>query len=280
MNGPKLRGSLIVCGISAVLFSGPGVGHACQCLDRLMPWNWGRQDCVATTYAPPYSPVAWQTQSACSTQTCCYVPQTCYRPVYRAVPTTTLQAVTSCDPCSGCPVTCYRPVTSYSRCVQYVPYTTYRAVWSNPCSTSACAVGCSPSASACDPCGSACGVSGLTTSSGCTSCSNGITTTTPSTSAAATAPTYTPQTTTSPAPATAPSTVAPKTFQSTPQQQPSTSLKPIPETKIQNNSTNMPQLIDPDDRSAAKPIQQANYYQTVSQTVVKELDNSGWRNAR
>jgi len=157
MSRSVARGLIMACAVALLLSSVPNTVSACECLDRLMPWNWCRGSQAATTYAPPYAPAATAAPAfmpapcnsctscnPCVSQTCAYVPQTCYRTVCRTVPVTTCQAVRSCDPCTGCPVTCYRPVTAYQRCTQLIPYTTYRMVWSNPCATSysPCATGC------------------------------------------------------------------------------------------------------------------------------------------
>ncbi|MBN2216184.1 MAG: hypothetical protein JW719_02280 [Pirellulales bacterium] len=162
MSRSMARGLLVACVVAFPMIVPPAAG-ACECLDRLLPWNWCRGTQAATTYAPPYAPAPALTSASafapapcgtcapatacnpCVSQTCAYVPQTCYRTVCATVPVTTCQAVTSCDPCSGCPVTSYRPVTVYQRTAQLIPYTTYRMVWSNPCATTVA------------PCGTSCG---------------------------------------------------------------------------------------------------------------------------
>jgi len=156
MRRSVARGFLAACVVVLPLCA-PTASSACECLDRL--WNWCRGVRSETTYAPPFAPAATVAPvvapacspvacNPCASQTCSYVPHTCYRTVLSTVPVTSCQTVTSCDPCSGCPVTCYRPVTVYQTCAQLIPYTTYRAVWSNPCVASyaapaaPCGVGC------------------------------------------------------------------------------------------------------------------------------------------
>jgi len=57
-----------------------------------------------------------------------YVPQTSYRTEWSCVPVTTYRPVTVTDPRSCCPVTCMRPCTTYQWQARRVPYTTFRAV--------------------------------------------------------------------------------------------------------------------------------------------------------
>ena len=127
-----LRGAAITCSVAAMLLATPAQGLDC------LSWLFGgcgarttyRAPYVSQTYAPAYSPPAC---TPCVPQTVRYVPQTCYRTVYRRVPVATCGAFTCSDPCTGCPVTYYRPVTSWTYQAAYVPYTTYRLVYSNPC---------------------------------------------------------------------------------------------------------------------------------------------------
>jgi hypothetical protein len=72
-----------------------------------------------------YMPVA----PAPVAQTCQYMPVTSYRTVYKQVPVTTYQPVTSHSWCSCQPVTTYRPVTTYVTQAQQVPFTTYKPVY-------------------------------------------------------------------------------------------------------------------------------------------------------
>lgn len=136
-----LHGAAITCSVAAMMLATPAQGLDC------LSWLFGgcgaqttyRAPYVSQTYAPAYSAPAC---SSCVPQTVRYVPQTCYRTVYQRVPVTTCGSFTGCDPCTGCPVTYYRPVTTWSYQAAYVPYTTYRLVYSDPCSpcapTSSC----------------------------------------------------------------------------------------------------------------------------------------------
>lgn len=192
-----IRSLAIVTLAVAVLATTAIPAQACEFLDNLCPWNWGRSnECVATTYAPPFTPVAAPAVACCPTvssyavaRTACYVPQTCYQTAYRTIPMTSYQAFNTCDPCTGCPVTTLRPVVTYRRAAQLVPYTTYRMVWQNtPSYTSCyggCATGCATGCdtgcySGCSTCTSGCdsGACGSgVVSSGCSSCAPTTTTT-------------------------------------------------------------------------------------------------------
>lgn len=175
-NMKKITKSLaMVLLVVTVLASTAVTASACEFLDNLCPWNWGRNnEYAATTYAPPFSPTSAPAVACCPTQntyatarTACYMPQTCYRTVYRNMPVTSCQTVNGCDPCTGCPVTYYRPVTTYRRAAQLVPYTTYRMVWQN---NSSCYTGCNTSCYS-----GGCGT-GVATSN-CNSCTSTTTTT-------------------------------------------------------------------------------------------------------
>ena len=273
MSQSRARGMVLACGMALVLLGMPSSSEACQALDWIWPWNWCRGPASTTTFAPAYTaPVC----NPCATQTCSYVPQTAYRSVLRTVPMTTCRPVTCCDPCTGCPVTTYRPITSYVRTTQLIPYTTYRRVWSNPC------VPCAPCVS-CDPCGTACGISCgtscesvSTVGGGCASCA---------------APNSTPSYLSPTAPALprngAPppqqnGAGAPSTFKSEkPVAEPP--ITPIPDAEIQQNSLKRPRLIDPENRTTARPIQHAGYFRPVSHEVAparKPIDYGGWRASR
>jgi hypothetical protein len=152
----RLRGAVIACAVAAMLLSVPAQSNAC--CDWLFG-GWGAQTTYrapyyAPTYAPSYAPAySASTCTSCAPQTVSYVPQTAsyvpqtyYRTVYRPVPVTAYAAFSSCDPYTGCPVTYYRPVTTWSYQAAYMPYTTYRIVYSDACSPCA-------SSSACSPCG-------------------------------------------------------------------------------------------------------------------------------
>ena len=282
MKPLNIRVLLMACLAAAVLGAVPAQSHACSCLDWIWPWNWGRGATASTTYAPPYSPtvsyaapVATSSCVSCTPQVCSYVPQTCYRTVCDTVPTTVCQPVTACDPCTGCPVTTYRPVTTLTRRVRLVPYTTYRMVWSNVTSIGSVS---------CDPCGGVGYSAPAAASSTCPSCvpspsstpapyyngaTGGSVTTTPSLS--------------TPAPSEKPAqnTTPPKTFEQKPTTQPESRLKPIPDTE--NESRNLPRLIDPESRTTARPIQHAALHRTVSLGKTSPSVSSsadGWRASR
>jgi hypothetical protein len=280
MSPRRTRVPLVACGVALILMVAPARSEACEALSWIWPWNWCRGAASATTYQPAYVAPSYM-----PTQTCSYVPQTAYRAVSRVIPTTTCMPVTYCDPCSGCPVTSYRPMTSLVRTTQLIPYTTYRMVWSNPCvsyASTSCGTACGTG------CGTGCGTSYApmagtvsTTSSGCSSCG---TSSTPSQ-----AP-YLGPTTTTPAPSTltpspekSPSgSGAPPTFKD---QKPVTEapMGPIPDSDIQQNSFKKPQIIDPTNRTTAKPIVHADYVQPVSYdsaSAERSVDYSGWRASR
>ena len=271
MSPRRTRVALVACGMALILMGAPARSDACEALSWICPWNWCRGAASATTYQPAYVAPSYM-----PTQTCSYVPRTAYRAVSRMVPTTTCMPVTYCDPCSGCPVTCYRPMTGLVRTTQLIPYTTYRMVWSNP------------RVSYASPCGTGCGTGYApmvgtysTTSSGCSSCG------TPSTSSPARTAvdaTTTPAPALTPSPETSPSgSGAPQTFQG---QKPVTEapMDPIPDSDIQQNSFKKPQIIDPTNRTTAKPIVRAGYVQPVSYgatvSAPAAVDYGGWRASR
>ena len=155
-------------------------------------------------------------------------------------------------------MTVYRPTSYWTRQARLMPYTTNRLVYSSAYPT---AYGCAPTVS-CNPCGtSACGY-GAVVGSGCSSCSTA--TTYSSEPAAAPANTETPQ----------------PTFQRETEKVPIPALKPIPDTGKQMNSTQgAPMLIDPENRTTARPIRQATHYRLISKPPQDVVD-SGWRASR
>jgi len=223
----KVRGLVMGLGVAAMLLAMPAETEACGWLDRLFGGCCGGTSCAAPCAAPAYTP-----------PTVTYMPQTCYRTVYRAVPVTTCQPVTTCDPCTGCPMTCFRPVRSWTCQAQLVPYTTYRLVYSNPCS----------------PCGTSVGVSAASYTSvpGCPSCTVGGSSVVPYSSRPS-------------LPETSPlkSEPLPKTFKEEPKSSTET-LKPIPDVDTKLNSMPAPKLIDPDNRTTLRPVRQAAHYRLIS----------------
>ena len=105
----------------------------------------------------------------CAPQTCMYLPTTYYRTYYRPLAVTAYSPVTSCGAC-GCPcTTCYYPTTAWTYQPCLVPYTSYRVVYSNPCSACGCGCGSCCGGCGCGSCFGGCGSCG----SGCGSCVSG-----------------------------------------------------------------------------------------------------------
>lgn len=284
----SIRNLLIVCGAAAVLLSAPAESKAifhwlCPSWSGSRWCNWGSRQ---TTYAPPYTPAAtgYARASGCTSQTCSYVPQTYYRPVMRRVPMTTYRPVTACDPCTGCPTTYCCPQTAWVNRVQMIPYTTYRAVWTNRCAPAVSYGGCST----CGPATSySSTISGAATSS-CPSCVPSTTVTTP-------APTSQPSASTTPSLPNSGSATggsAPQTFErrerpiesSTPNGDKAVepSLQPVPETESRAAPLPKPRLIDPVG-NGAKPAKPARLFHTAShQEPAKQpkVDFGGWRASR
>jgi hypothetical protein len=257
----RYRLLIVPVALAAMLLATPSTSEACGFFDCLFGGcgQTAYAPAVAATYAPAYTPGC----STCTAQTVAYTPQTYYRTAYRAAP-----------------VTAYRSATYWNRQSRVVPYMTSRyyyttprrvlygytpAVSCNTCGGSPC--GCAP-ASACGT--SACGSGGCGFSSGgsgCSSCSVGTTYSQPQNGA----PSIAPSGNNTPSP----------TFQETkkvPTNAPK--LKPIPETGTQLNSTqSAPMLIDPENRTTARPIRQAVYSSQVTHPQHGGVD-SGWRASR
>ena len=272
----KRRTRIVACSLlaaSTVMFL-PAESRACEWLDRLMPWNWCRNDSAvaATTYCPPCTPVAQAVATPAACTTCSYIPQTCYRTAYANVPVTSCRPVISCDPCTGCPCTAYQPVTSYVRQAQLVPYTIYQPVYSA-----------APSAP-------------------CTSCAPAVTTAAPASSSCCGSPPpyYSPSPSTAPAspiPATPTPTlgsgsVAPSTAPAAPSSpgtrsyrvpettNPTERLKPVPTEETTPKSSTPPSLTPPirsTGNTAMRATRQAAYVTPVSSPRVSD---SGWRASR
>jgi hypothetical protein len=282
MSCRKTRGALMACVVALTLAGAPARSDGCEALDWIWPWNWCRGAASATTYQPAYI-----APSCAPVQTCSYVPETAYRAVSRVVPTTTCMPVTYCDPCTGCPVTCYRPMTSLVRTTQLIPYTTYRTVWSNPCASYVGGCGTGSAAPCSTGCATGCGTSSggsyapmsgtyATPTPGCSSCGTAAT---PSPTTTFLAP---PMTTPAPAPplpepAASPSAAPKKTFQNG-EPAAKAPLSPIPDSDIQQNSYKKPQIIEPGNRTTARPILQAGYVEPASAPAA--IDYGGWRASR
>ena len=93
-------------------------------------WCKGCNAAPAAPPAPAYvAPPAVSYYAPCAPPTVVnYVPQTYYRPVVVNTPVTSYQPVTSCGLCG--PTTSMRPVTTMVQQTQYVPYTSYRLMYS------------------------------------------------------------------------------------------------------------------------------------------------------
>ena len=239
--------------------------------------------CPAPACAPQTSYYAPAPQ-AC-TQTCNYVPQTSYRSVVTSVPVTTYRPVTTCDPCTGCPRTVLQPTCAYVQQTQLVPYTSYRPVMTTSC-YSPCNTGCAPAS----PCaGGACGTAAPMSLSSYaptpTYSAPAVGYGAPSPGCCGTAPS-------APAPATiiSPAPGAPTVVD------PANSAPTLPATPIQESSLRMnlpvapaasvpssqpPRELDPEDRTAARPIERNWSYRSASQSsTAPAVEDSGWRSAR
>lgn len=248
----KARALVMTCGVAAMLFAAPAESNAC------CGWlfgGWGAQTTyslpyMARTYAPVYSASAC---TSCVPQTVSYMPQTSYRTVYRAVPVTSYWSGTSCDPCTGCPVTYYRPVTTWTYRATLMPYTTYRAVYSNPCDSCV-------SYAPCSTCGPGVASPLAVPGSCCPS--------------------------TGPAPSSGPT---PKTFQEQESAKPSgesanEGLEPSPDPST--SSTPVPDLIEPATRTTSRPVPRTVEYRPVAlqpepaAAPRARVNDGGWRAAR
>ncbi len=283
MSSPKVRVAAVAC-VLAALFLAPSPSEAGLC-DWLFPTASPAPAPAATTYAPPYTaqrvslmPVVGTaytaysptTSTVCSPvgQTCYYTPQTTYRWSYSRIERTSYRPVTAVDPCTGCPTTTYQAVTRKSLLpwLHRKPVTSYRLT-STPTSV------CSP------VCGSACSVScpapsvssGVITSSGASCPAGCVPATGPISSSPQPDPGY---------------GGAPKTFE-TPESSGSASQGAqsssyrLPPRSEAPGSSEPPRLIDPENRSAAKPIRYATYRHTSEAPAERPaLDVSGWRASR
>jgi len=245
MNSSTLRGAVIACGAFAALLGTPAESHAI--------FHWFGCNWFGGGYA--YRPVVvGASPQVCgyAPQTCGYTPQTSYRLQVVSVPTTSYARTSACDPCTGSLVTTMRPVTTYVRRVQYVPYTSYRPVYASacsPCATGACPTTTNYAPSTCSSCAPASSTSVPYT--GVPTSYDGTYNGTPTTQGGST---YTPQPSLAPDSATTPE---PQTYQrpTTPadMEQPQPGPANETSTSFQLNSE-APRLIDPDDRTAVRPI--------------------------
>jgi len=302
----KLRVAAVACGLAVALLLAPSPSEGGLC-DWLFPT--ASPAPVATTYAPPYTaqrvslmPVVSTSYTACSpcsytvcspvVQTCYYTPQTTYRWSYSRIERTSYQPITSIDPCTGCPTTAYQPVTRRTLLpwLHRKPVTSYRMVCSPTCAPSTtvyspvCGSVCSP---ACNPCCPVPSLSGSVISSSVgSSCPSGCVPATtvpgPVTSSPSLDPGYVP-----------PSSSTFRTeegagssgasAQGTPEA--TSRYRPRSELKRSPISTEPPALIDPYNRTAAKPIHYATYRQITEAPAAdaasgSTLDVGGWRASR
>ena len=132
--------------------------------DWMCPSGWshaGSQPAPSPlTFASPYSAysaqrISWMPVAGAAVgcdpcgQQKSYAAETKYRWKYSRIPSTSMQAVSSCDPTTGCATTVYKPVTTYSVLpwLHREPYTVYRPVSVAAAAYNPCGV------NRCDPCG-------------------------------------------------------------------------------------------------------------------------------
>jgi hypothetical protein len=230
--------------------------ESCDCLSRLFGGCGARTTYRAPYYAQNYAPAySAPACGSCVPQTVRYVPQTYYRTVYRPVPVTTCRAFCGSDPCNGCPVTYYRPVTGWTYQAAYVPYTTYRLVYSNPCSpcaTTGSYFPYAPGVGAAFAAGAACTPS----ISGATDSTNGQ------------------------APGGSPT---PGTFKNGDSKSSQESMKPVEDPEA--SSATGPDLTDPSSRTTFRPARQAVRFRLITSPSKPAanprppLDDGGWQAA-
>jgi len=289
---------------------------AAAMLSMPAPCNAGRiLDCLFGTPAPAVAPaymappcVTPGYAPGCVPQTCGYAPVVAYRPFVQRVG---YAPVAAYSPYAGA-MTAYRPMFGLGYESRLVPYTTYRMAYtpavpygsyytpyrsyytpyrsyytpygsnyspyaSNYGPSASCATPCSSCPSACESGGYGTAYYGAP-ASGCVSC------------AASSTSNMAPYTVIEAAPATSGGTpssaAAPKTYQENkPVAEPE--LKPIPQPELKAapqpqtkpSSTSAPQLIDPENRTAAAPIRQAARVELIGLPTQSSpaRENAGWR---
>lgn len=230
----------------------------------------------------------------------CAAPVTSYYPTSAcsscAAPFTAYYPTTACNSCAR-PITAYYAPVAWTQQVRLIPYSTYRMSYmpvtyvgyapvytgcaspcvsscASPCGNGGCGNTVTYGASACDSCQPAVSSSYVTSDTQTPTLSEPITGTTPSTE----------------------STLQPKTFQeqkpAVEDTQPSlpenktnseSELKPIPRPETQLNSLPEPRLIDPENRTTARPATQTIHLAARSATPVQPAPaprTGGWREAR
>jgi len=120
----NLRHAVMATAFAGTLLTVPTESKA------IFHWCRGCNSAPAAAPAPAYvAPPAVSYYAPCAPPTVVnYVPQTYYRPVVVNTPVTSYQPVTSCGLCG--PTTSMRPVTTMVQQTQYVPYTSYRLMYS------------------------------------------------------------------------------------------------------------------------------------------------------
>ncbi|MDY0165586.1 MAG: hypothetical protein RBS80_03535 [Thermoguttaceae bacterium] len=258
--------ALLLVGLAAIVVGMPATARACALFD----WLCGRSQGASvaqTTYAPPYygptavssvpsvgcgTPVSLCSAPAvaCPSQTCYYVQETQYRPPTRPILTALFgpKVEQRYDPCTGCTITTYSPRTG-SLFGRTVPTTTYRMVCSP---TYAPAVSYSPVVMGASYVSSEV-VSSVPSASCCT----------PALPPAQTYVAPEPAPYTAPGPASSegltPRTFAPADEQPSLRPEPvqEEALKPIPDANTKLNSMPAPLLIEPNNRTTSRPLQNA-----------------------
>jgi hypothetical protein len=266
-----LRGAVITFAVAGMFLATPAESRDC------LSWLFGgcgarttyRAPYYAPSYAPSYAPVySAPACTSCVPQTVRYVPQTYYRTVYRSVPVTTYGAFTRSDPCTGCPVTYYRPVTSWTYQAAYVPYTTYRLVYSNPCSPCV-------TTSSCSSCISSVGTTSAVGGACCTPSAGG---------AAGTGTLQYSESFNSTNGQPSQGTPAPETFKQGESESATEPITPVPDPKT--SSAPGPDLTDPGGRTTHRPVRQAVHFRLITSPSKPttadrpRLDDGGWRAAR
>jgi len=269
----KVRGIVVVCGIAALLLAVPAQSQGGPLLDWLFgprcDWVVARAACATPYVADACAPAYTSLCAPCAPQTCSYVPQTCYRTVFRPVPVVTCRVVTRWPLLSPYPVTYFRPVRRWLPQAHLVPYTTHRLVYSDPCIP---CVTYRPSV-VCDPCAwGVCGPAACPTTSICPpgTCGAGTGSAVP----------YSPAPTSATVPALN-AEPAPKTFQqeSKPRVK---SLEPIPNANTKSDSSAVPKLIDPDNRTTSLPVRPRVHYRLTASPARPAAagNDGGWRASR
>jgi hypothetical protein len=304
----------IVVGAVAMMSLATAAPSQAGPFDWLCPSTYAQPGPGPATFAPAYSAqrISWMPVSGtaigcdpCGQQTS-YVPEIKYRWTYSRIPKTSMQAVSSCDPATGCATTVYKPVTTYSLLpwLHQESYTAYRPVPVAAAACNPCGV------NRCDPCGTnrcdSCGGTPSTfapAGSGCSTCtvssyessSGGLSSDRLSPSADPGYPTgrtFAPSNSANSATEDAGTPTEPYGVR----READDEIQPIPDPTIGNpTSGSAPKLITPRGRTAALPIpvmaqvHPVSRYQPVAQVrvvskplapitpVQRKLDVSGWR---